>query len=161
MVDLQNLKNAVSTSPFSEDAKRALLEIIDSAIAKGSMSPEQKSRMLSIMDLEIEENDDAADVYSDMAEMLESFVGGVDAVNQTASDELDVINEENAEAPKQDVQAAPSSEPAPITETAAPVSETPAMPVVESPQAVIPPTESQDMTSVPPMQVPPPETPAQ
>ena len=94
MVNLQNLRNAINESPFSDDAKRALLEIVDSAISKGNISPEQKEKLLSIMDLEIDENETTQKVYEDVAEMLEGFVAGVDAANQTAADNLDALQEE-------------------------------------------------------------------
>jgi len=105
MVDLQNLKNAISGGPFSEDAKQMMFGVIDGAIAKGTISPEEKQKILSIIDLEVAQNEELQKVQEEISEMLEGFLAKVDSITQTASDNIDALPTPQAEPQPQVVES--------------------------------------------------------
>ncbi len=179
MVDLQNLKNAINEGTFSDEAKQVMLGIIDSAIAKGSISAEDKQRVLSIMDLEIAQNDTVQKIYEQAAEAFESFADAVDAKVQTASDNLEALDIDNASPvvsqPEQAAQPATSDfqSVAPAVSDSQPIAEVQPAQALQSfpdltvqPVASVPPV-STETPQVAPMQpfgtntITPPETPAQ
>lgn len=100
MVDLQNLKNAISTGPFSEDVKLEATRIIDAGIARGGeITVEEKQKVLNLIDLDIDRNDLDQSANEEIAEMLESFVADVDSAAQTATENIEASGENFNETP--------------------------------------------------------------
>lgn len=127
MIDLQNLKNAISSGQFSEESKTLMLPIVDAAIARGSMTADEKKKLQDIMDVEIDGNALEQSAHEEAAEIIDSFLAEADAVTQTAADNMDALEkDENAaiEELKRETATAPLM-PQATTQTPAPQPEPP------------------------------------
>lgn len=124
MVDLQNIKNAINEGAYSEQGKAAMLAIVDSAIAKGTITPEEKQKLLNIIDLEIDQKDLEIKVNDKVAEMLEIYGAAIDAATQSASDDLDAVMQEESRATTSNVPQ-PMVEPEPVVSQTPTASEAP------------------------------------
>lgn len=94
MVDLQNLKSAITDGGFSEEAKALMLPIIEAAIARGSITTVEKKKLQDIMDVEFDRNELEKNANQDASEMIESFLAESDAASQSASDDMEALEQE-------------------------------------------------------------------
>lgn len=139
MVDLQNLRNAIDQTPFSEDVKKELLAIVDKAIARGgTISAEEKKKLLDVIDLDLDRNELDKEASEEVTELLGNFEAEVDNAAQTAADNVESIQKE-----EQDKQTAESQPPSlttvepqssfGVSQPQPPVAETPQSPQVGTP----------------------------
>jgi hypothetical protein len=141
MIDLQNLKNAISSGQFSEGAKALMIPIVDAAIARGSMTAEEKKKLQDIMDVEFDGDVLEQSAHEEAAELIDSFLAETETISETASDNMDalekdesaVIEELKNEAATAPVTAQPVGIPPQVSQPEPLVSqpsEAPAQPVV-------------------------------
>ncbi|MEK7517314.1 MAG: hypothetical protein AAB583_02100 [Patescibacteria group bacterium] len=93
-MDLQQVKDTLNKAGFSEESLKMLNQILDQAIARGSISQEEKTKLLGIIDIEIEGANIEADTMEDVAMALESFADDVDRVTDKAADDLENIDKD-------------------------------------------------------------------
>lgn len=72
-MNLQDLKQKLSEVGFSEEILAKLNEILDQAIAKGSLDAAAKQQMMDLIDLDVEAGLLEADTMEKMALALNSF----------------------------------------------------------------------------------------
>lgn len=111
-MDLNQLKEKAGSLGFSEEVRVKMDEILDGAIAAGSLSEEAKSSLLALIDLEIERSGVEADALEEMALALNDFASAtenalesasrvIDEVTDELSEEAEIITSENGTAPQE------------------------------------------------------------
>ena len=91
-MNLQQVKDTLNKAGFSEESLKALNQILDQAIARGSITQEEKTKLLGIIDVEIDGANIEADAMEDVAMALESFSDDVDRATDKAADDLENID---------------------------------------------------------------------
>lgn len=91
-MDLQQVKDTLNKAGFSEESLKALNQVLDQAIARGSISQEEKTKLLGIIDVEIDSANIEADAMEDVALALESFADDVDRATDKAAEDLENID---------------------------------------------------------------------
>jgi len=86
-MNLQQVKDILNRTGFSEESLRVINEVLDEAIKNGYLTKEAKDKLLGIIDIEVETANLEADAMEEVAMALESFAGEVDkAVDKTEKD---------------------------------------------------------------------------
>lgn len=93
-MDLKNLKEQLSKAGFSEEALSALNSILDSAIAKGTLSEEDQKKMSEIIDKEIEQSKTQASIMEEIAFGLEDYAGELDQTIKIADEKEKSVEED-------------------------------------------------------------------
>lgn len=86
-MNLQQVKEILNKSGFSEESLKVINEVLDEAIKNGYLTKEAKDKLLGIIDIEVEAANLEADAMEEVAMALENFAGEVDkAVDKTEKD---------------------------------------------------------------------------
>lgn len=86
-MNLQQVKEILNKSGFSEESLKVINEVLDEAIKNGYLTKEAKDKLLGIIDIEVEAANLEADAMEKVAMALENFAGEVDkAVDKTEKD---------------------------------------------------------------------------
>ncbi len=93
-MNLQQVKELVNNAEFSEEASKAINEILDKAIERGYLTVDEKDKILKIIDIEIETASIKADTLEKIASALESFADEIDMVLERTGDEIEAINKD-------------------------------------------------------------------
>src|SRR3989344_5769408 len=91
-MDLQQVKDTLNKAGFSEESLKALNQVLDQAIARGSITQEEKTKLLGIIDVEIDGANIEADVMEDVGMALESFADDVDRATDKAAEDIENID---------------------------------------------------------------------
>src|SRR3989344_6686036 len=91
-MNLQQVKETLNKAGFSEESLKAMNQILEQAIARGSITQEEKTKLLGIIDVEIDGANIEADAMEDVALALESFADDVDRATDKAADDLENID---------------------------------------------------------------------
>lgn len=116
-MELQQIKDTLNKAGFSEDSLRAINQIIDQAIVRGSITQEEKTKLLGIIDVEIDAANIEADAMEDVAMSLESFADDVDRATDKATEDIENIDKDLSSDIDSATNVTPSSVP---TQTASP-----------------------------------------
>lgn len=93
-MELQNLKEQINKAGFSEETLNSLNLILDTAIAKGSLSEEDQGRMSEIIDKEMAQAKTQAAVMEEIAFGLESYTGELDQIAKVADEKTKSVEED-------------------------------------------------------------------
>lgn len=150
-MDLQQVKDTLNKAGFSEESLKALNQVLDQAIARGSISQEEKTKLLGIIDVEIDGANIEADAMEDVALALESFADDVDRATDKAADDLENIDKNlSSDIDEATTAANAASNPSPVS---APSEPTPnlTMPPIQDPTIIPSPfqTSNQNMSTTP------------
>ncbi|MFH1602092.1 MAG: hypothetical protein ABIB61_04005 [Candidatus Shapirobacteria bacterium] len=88
-MDLQQLKETLNKAGFSEESTKVINEILDQAIARGSIKAEEKEKLLGIVDIETEAANIEADALEEVADSLTAFAQEVEQATEQALKETE------------------------------------------------------------------------
>lgn len=113
-MNLQELKQKLNEVGFSEEVAVKLNEIIDAAIAKGSLDAAAKQQMMDLIDLDVEAGLLEADTMEKMALALNSFAATSEKILEM-NDEKEAKIEADVEEAVGQIEDTMKTPPAPPT----------------------------------------------
>ena len=93
-MELKDLKEQINKAGFSEEALASLNSIVDSAIARGSLSEEDQKKMSEILNNEIEQSGMQASIMEEIAFGLEEYAGELDQAEKIADQKAELAEED-------------------------------------------------------------------
>jgi len=151
-MELQELRQKLSEAGFSEEVEAKIDEILEKAVASGSLSDEDRAKMMELIEIDIEAGILEADTMENMALMFDSFASEAESVAKSNDEEEDGIYAEadmEAKAIEDEITQLQSDE----------MPAEPVVPVV-APEAPIAPAEAVPQWNQPVEPVVPPAAPA-
>jgi DNA polymerase III gamma/tau subunit len=88
----EKLKEILDSGSFSPEVQAVMSSILDTAIARGSVTEDEKTKLLGLIDLEVSAATIEADAMDDMAAALDDFTKETDEAIAAAQKDLESVN---------------------------------------------------------------------
>lgn len=92
-MNLQQVKEILNKSGFSEESLEVMNKVLDEALENGYLTKEAKDKLLGIIDIEVETANLEADAMEEVALALESFASEIDKAIAKTEEDLKSIDQ--------------------------------------------------------------------